>query len=544
MRSERFRWSGPAGAWVGDRLASAVGGPARRRVVVLLGCALALDGADLGTIGATAAQLEKALKIDNIELGLLVSLPLLVAAASTIPIGGLSDRVPRVPLLAGSVVLWSLGMVASGASGSYEMLLISRLFLGAVQATSGPTLFSLTGDFFPARERARMWGFISVGELLGTAFGFIVSGALAAISWRLAFFALAVPTLGLAFALWRLLPEPARGGHSELHEGDEEIVSALQAHAHPSKLHPDQAPERDDTLAERVVAAKRVEPDPELVLRTDPERMSLWSAVRYVLRIRTNVTLIIASALGYFFVGGVETFGQVFIRGHYSLGQTAATGVIAVLGIGALTGVLLGGRIADRLLRTGHLNARVIVPAVGYIAAAVLFVVPLAIHSLAIALPLLLLAAAGLASPQPPLDAARLDTIPARLWGRAEGIRTALRTLATASAPLLFGLVAEHFGANSSSISAASSGASSGGVGGAAGLEYTFLIMLIVIVAAGLNLLRAIRTYPRDLATAIASDRSIRAGGEASGSIKAGRTLGPSRAQRSASGASPRGRSL
>lgn len=510
-------WSRSAPRWLSGRLASAVGGPARRRVVVLLACALALDGADLGTIGATAAELEKALKIDNIELGLLVSLPLLVAAAATIPIGGLSDRLPRIRLLGGSVVLWSLGMFASGASVSFEMLLISRLFLGAVQATSGPTLFSLTGDFFPARERARMWGFISAGELLGTAFGFIVSGALAAISWRLAFFVLAIPTLGLAFALWRLLPEPARGGQSELHDGDEEIVSARQAQAHASERDSHQAPEREDTLAERVVAARHVEPDPQLILRVDPNRMSLWSAVRYVLRIRTNVTLIIASALGYFFVGGAETFGQVFIRGHYSLGQTEATGVIVVLGIGALTGVILSGRIADRLLRAGHINARVVVAAIGYIAAAGLFVLPLAIHSLAIALPLLLLAAAGLASPQPPLDAARLDTVPARLWGRAEGIRTALRTLATASAPLLFGLVAEQFGASSSTISAAGSGASSGGVGGATGLEYTFLIMLIVILIAGLNMLRATRTYPRDLATAIASDHSIRAAGEAQG---------------------------
>ena len=49
------------------------------------------------------------------------------------------------------------------------------------------------------------------------------------------------------------------------------------------------------------------------------------------------------------------------------------------------------------------------------------------------------------------------------------------------------------------------------GSGTGTGLEYTLLIFLFALVAAGLLGLVAARTYPRDLATAEASTRRIQA---------------------------------
>ena len=43
----------------------------------------------------------------------------------------------------------------------------------------------------------------------------------------------------------------------------------------------------------------------------------------------------------------------------------------------------------------------------------------------------------------------------------------------------------------------------------AAGLEYTFLLFLGALLIAGLFSLTALRTYPRDVATAIASAEAI-----------------------------------
>ena len=63
---------------------------------------------------------------------------------------------------------------------------------------------------------------------------------------------------------------------------------------------------------------------------------------------------------------------------------------------------------------------------------------------MATAVPYLVAAAFFLGAQNPPLDAARLDIMPPLLWGRAEAVRTMLRSLAMALAPLLFGAVSDH----------------------------------------------------------------------------------------------------
>ena len=210
--------------------------------------------------------------------------------------------------------------------------------LGLVTATSGPTLASLTGDLFPAGERARVYGWIQSGDLAGGALALVAGGAIAGIlSWRASFAMLALPALVLAWGLWRKLPEPARGGADRLapKNGD-------HAEGH----------EQQEIMREKVRSAG-VGPDRSLVLREDPAVMPLGQAVRYVLSIRTNRVLIAASALGYFFFTGVQTFAVVLLERRFGVGQTAASGLIGLVAVGSVLGVLVGGRAADRRLRAG-----------------------------------------------------------------------------------------------------------------------------------------------------------------------------------------------
>ena len=84
------------------------------------------------------------------------------------------------------------------------------------------------------------------------------------------------------------------------------------------------------------------------------------------------------------------------------------------------------------------------------------------------ALPYLTLAGLMLSAQNPPIDAARLDIVPALLWGRAEAIRTLLRSLAQSLAPVLFGVVSDHvFG------------------GGRSGLQWTFGVIFVSMGSAG-----------------------------------------------------------
>src|SRR5438270_4666651 len=205
-----------------------VGGPARARVITLFALVLALNGADTATVGAIAPQLESSLHISNTDIGLLSSVSLLVGAIFTIPVGLLVDRTRRMPLLALTIVLWSLASLFSAFAGSFSSLLLTRLALGAVAASAGPAIASLTGDYFSAGERGRIWSYILVGEAAGTAFGFIVSGFVASlVDWRAAFVILAIPGFFLARELWRTVPEPLRGGHSHLEVGAVDLDLAV-----------------------------------------------------------------------------------------------------------------------------------------------------------------------------------------------------------------------------------------------------------------------------------------------------------------------------
>ena len=489
-----------------------LGGQARLQVIVLFACVLGLSTADLSSLGAIASKLKPALSLDNTELGVLAAAPSFVAAIATLPMGALADRARRVRVLAIAVAAWAVGMILSGACSSFDQLLVVRLFLGGVTAASAPLVASLVGDLFWPAERGRIWGYILAGELLGAGFGLIVSGNLAGLSWRAAVWVLALPSLAVAVGIWRLLPEPARGGASRLAIGAERI----DPHPDNADRDPDctpegagrdpQASQRRSADVKRAVERADAPAREELVLERDPERMSMWSAARYVLRVRTNVALIVASALGYFFQAGVNTFGVVFVIANFGVSQPVATWLLAAVAVGALLGTVLGGRIADVVLGRGRPAARVVVAGIAFIVSSALFVPGLLSRDLAIAMPIYIFAAGALGAPNAPMDAARLDVVPGRLWGRAEAVRTMLRTLAVALAPLLFGFLSDQLGSGSGSSSATK------GIGyqaSSAGLRYSFLIMLIPMAISGVILLRSAHDYTRDVATAIASDEHI-----------------------------------
>jgi predicted MFS family arabinose efflux permease len=479
--------------WRG-RLEGILGGPARTRVVLLLAAVLALNSADTGTIGAVAAPLEADLGIGQTLLGLFATVSAGVGALAAPVAGVLADRTVRVRLLVASVVLWGAAMVAGGLATSYLWLLMSRLALGGAIAASGPVLASLIGDLFPPGDRARVYGWVLTGEIVGAGAGLLVGGDVAILlSWRAPFFLLGALSAAIAVAIWRLLPEPARGGRSWLGPGDTEI-RVRRGNPAPRGAGASAA-ERPDDAAQAAIVGQGVEPIPTRILRTDPSELSAWAAARYILSIPTVRSLIVASSVGYFFFAGLRTFAVVFAVRHYHLPQGAVSLLVLVIGAGALAGVLLGGRAADRAVRRGHPTARVVLPSIGYAAAALLFAPGLLLTNVWTALGLFAVAGGFLAAANPPLDAARLDVVPARLWGRAESVRTVSRLAAEAAAPVAFGLTADRLG---------------GSAGTGAGLRNAFLIMLVPLLANAAIMLLSRRTYPADVATATASDRAVR----------------------------------
>lgn len=458
-------------------LSARLGGMDRARAIVVFACVLGLDGADKGSVGAMAQPIQQAFGIGETELGLLLTASLAVAAGATFFFGWLVDRIDRVRLLTWSVASWALVMALAGFSESYDRLLIVRLAIGVATACAAPAIASLVGDYFEPGERGSVYSSVLAGEIIGTGIGFIGAGELANWTWRAGFIALAVPAALIAVAV-RSMREPSRGGADRL----------------PARQGGDKNADRIAALAHQA----HVEPREELVLHDDPRSRSLWWALRYILRIPTNVVLIVASGLAYFFFTGLRTFGVEYFGQRYSLGHGVAILVLIAIGSGALAGVVMSGRIADHFIARGHLEARIVVAVAAFFTSATFFVLALFTSSLWLAIPLFAVAAAGLGGVSPPLAAARLDIMVPGLWGRAEAVRTLLRKGGEAAAPIAFGYVAEHvFGQ---------------GAGSPTGLHATFLVMSTALAAAGVVAWFAMRSYPRDVITAVSSSKAVSAG--------------------------------
>ena len=249
----------------------------------------------------------------------------------------------------------------------------------------------------------------------------------------------------------------------------------------------DEEQSRSDDIVLLQVQERGVEPDEQTVVVADPTAMTIGQVVRYVLRVRTNLAIIIKHpALGYLFLAGLRTFAVLFARGHSASDRVWPRCCWASSAWAPCWACSSSGRLATGFIRRGSITpgSRSLLlrtwprrgPAL----------TGLVSRSLVVSLPLLILGTAALAAPtrrsMPPSSTSCRRSCGA---GR-KGSRTALRNTLEAFGPLLFGLVAALFGAGAASSSRLTPAelARQGH-----GLEAAFLLMLVPLGAAGVYLL-------------------------------------------------------
>jgi predicted MFS family arabinose efflux permease len=417
------------------------------RTLLLLAGTLALASGNAATIGAVAPEVRQAFGVSNTAIGVLASASTAAAALATVPLGILVDRSTRTRLLAISAALMGVVSALSSVAPSFAFLFVTRLALGVLSGLAGPGVASLLGDTFHESGRGRSYAAVLAGELVGAGVGFGIAGELASVNWRASFAALAPPAFVLAFYM-RRLREPARG----------RMVSSS-------------GEQPTDAVAESW------------------RQLSLARTVRYVLAVPTNVIFIFSGACTYFYFSGLRTFGVEYAGEQYNVSQAVSTAMFLLVGTGGLAGVLVSGRLGDRL-EARYASGRVLVAMMALFGAAAAFVPAIAIQSYAVGLPLMMAGAFGLAAATPPLSAGRLQVIPSGLWGRAEGVQGVLRQVGDTMGPFAFGFAGDHLSG-----------------GGRAGLQSSFLVMLGSLVAAASVLVFALRTYPQDVEAAHAAIR-------------------------------------
>jgi MFS family permease len=142
-------------------------------------------------------------------LGLIIGGYGLTQAALQIPLGLLSDRIGRRPVIVGGLLVFIAGSVVAALAGSVQELLIGRLLQGsgAIASTTMALLSDLTSDENRSKAMAAIGGSIGLSFMLAMVVGPLLAanGGMAMIFWVTALLA----ALGLVLFL-TAVPVPLR----------------------------------------------------------------------------------------------------------------------------------------------------------------------------------------------------------------------------------------------------------------------------------------------------------------------------------------------
>ena len=147
-----------------------------------------------------------------------------------IPIGRLIDRFNRVLIMIGGILVWSVATITCGFSRNYMEMFISRLGVGAGEASIHPGAVSILGDYFGPDQVAKPLSVYMMGPYLGAGIAMIfgaqvlhwasgtdtiyfpILGEVSA--WQLTFIVVGLPGFLIA-GLFLTIREPPRIGGNQ-----------------------------------------------------------------------------------------------------------------------------------------------------------------------------------------------------------------------------------------------------------------------------------------------------------------------------------------
>lgn len=157
-----------------------------------------------------ADPLRKSLGLSDAQFGTVQGVGFgLFLGIAAFPAGWMGDRFGRRRVIAVSILLWSLAVVACGMARTFSGLLISVIFIGIGEAGLAPSIYGMIPELFVDKQRVLANVIFAVGSHLAGAASYVLCGSLiqwislhneffpVALKtlevWRLTFFALAIP---------------------------------------------------------------------------------------------------------------------------------------------------------------------------------------------------------------------------------------------------------------------------------------------------------------------------------------------------------------
>ncbi len=128
-----------------------------------------------------------------------------------IPLGRLSDRIGRRPLLLVGLLLMAPTTALLGLAANTVQLALIRVFQGAASAGVAAPAFALAADLASKRGQGRQLGLVTMGFGLGIALGPLLAGFLAVVFFELPFLVGGVLSLIGTAVVWIWVHDPEEG---------------------------------------------------------------------------------------------------------------------------------------------------------------------------------------------------------------------------------------------------------------------------------------------------------------------------------------------
>jgi MFS family permease len=390
----------------------------------VLGLVIMIDQVDQNIVRGVVTPLKSDFGLSDLQIGVLLSCFIAVNGVISVPAGYLADRWNRTRTVGHTVIAWSGITALTAAAPNFPVLLGVRSALGFGQAVTEPSTASLLADYYPAEQRGLAFSIQQALVFVGFGIGLGLGGFVGAhLGWRAAFLIVGTPGVLIAIAVYRLR-EPRRGSADRLHlglddQGDDEVEVTR------------------GLFDEGVGQFFRDMIDG---LRADLRTIWAITTMRYA--------LVGVSSLLFTVTAVAAALPQFYERNLHVAKGNAEAYVAALIMLGCIPGVLLGGRVADRYA-TRVRGARMAIPAYCIMIGQVVFAASYLFVPLWAAFVLEVIGAFVIALAVPALRAGLSDAIPANLRGAGFGAFNLVSVVLgqAAASVIVFGL-AGVFGGN------------------------------------------------------------------------------------------------
>ena len=294
-----------------------------------------------------------------------------VGSPASLIIGWMCDKTEsRVRLLFLTTLIGEGPCLATYWVTKYWQLFMLRAMTGIAVGGCLPLLFSLCGDLFSHKTRAKVASFLTIATGAGIAFGQIMSGAVGPkYGWKVPFVVSAAPAVFFAFLTWMLVDEPVRGGMDVKVNGNhfghqnraalrgvgEESEEGGVAIGGEEKKKKKKKQNKSSCKDSGSSSSKRDENEDDIISQLSVSDIEIYSGkmdvqkLKRQLRVKTNVLVFIQGVFGTIPWGVLNAYFVDYLHANRGLTVGQGTAAVTLFGLGGAIGVIGGGVWGQRL---------------------------------------------------------------------------------------------------------------------------------------------------------------------------------------------------